>query len=148
MYLICFRARCDSEDGSMSSSIGKVPRLVEREIIDSSDEESQASSGSFEERMKGDYFVGQVFVSTRMKTNEDKSEVGSVKSEYSGEEEDLEVVREAEAQVSVQQLPPASGNGLPIVSYRMCILCAELSHMQQDCPVEELDFVYVWQCLV
>ena len=61
------RARCDSDDGSRSSSIGKVPRLVEREIIDSSDEESQASSGSFEERMKGDYFVGQVFVPTRMK---------------------------------------------------------------------------------
>jgi hypothetical protein len=58
----------------MSSSIGKVPRLVEREIIDSSDEESQASSGSFEERMKRDYYVGQMFGPTRMETNEDRSD--------------------------------------------------------------------------
>ena len=67
----------------------------------------------------------------RLKLEDSSSNEGS----DSGEEEDLEVVREAEAQVSVQQLPPASGNGLPIVSYRMCILCAELSHMQQDCPM-------------
>ena len=72
----------------------------------------------------------------RLKLEDSSSSEGS----DSGEEEDLEVVREAEAQVSVQELPPASGNGLPIVSYRMCILCAELSHMQQDCPMEELDF--------
>ena len=58
----------------------------------------------------------------------------------SGEEEDFEIVREAVAQVSVQELPPVSGNVLPVVSYRMCILCAELSHMYQDCPVEELNF--------
>ena len=77
------RARCDSDDGSMSSSTGKVPRLVEREIIDSSDEESQASSGSFDERMKRNYYVGQVFMPTRMETKEDRSEVGSARSECS-----------------------------------------------------------------
>ena len=63
------RARCDSEEGSLSSSIGKVPRLVEREIIDSSDDESQASNGSFEERFKMEYYVGQMFVPTRKETN-------------------------------------------------------------------------------
>ena len=88
------RARCDSEDGSMSSSIGKIPRLVEREIIDSSDDESQASSGSFEERMKRDYYVGQVFVPTRMKTNEDGNEIGSVKSECSDSSKKMPPVEE------------------------------------------------------
>ena len=65
------------------ASIGKIPKLVEREIIDSSDDESQASNGSFEERMKMEYYVGHVFVPTRKKTNEDGNEIGSVKSECS-----------------------------------------------------------------
>ena len=77
------RAKCDSEDGSLSSSIGKVPRLVEREIIDSSDDESQASNGSFKEKFKMEYYVGQMFVPTRKKTNEDGNKIGSVRSECS-----------------------------------------------------------------
>ena len=48
-------------------------------------------------------------------------------SESGDEEEEFEVVREAVAQMSVQELLPVSGNEMP-VSCRKCILCGELSH--------------------
>ena len=60
-------------------------------------------------------------------------------SESGDEEEDFEVVREAVAQMSVQELLPVSGNEMA-VSCRKCILCGELSHVNQDCPMEELNF--------
>jgi hypothetical protein len=78
------RARCDSSDGSLSSSIGHVPRLVEREIIDSSDDESQASNGTYGGACKAEQFVGYRIVPTKIETMEDGNEVGKVKSECSG----------------------------------------------------------------
>jgi hypothetical protein len=58
--------------------------LVEREIVDSSDDESsQASNGSFEEGFRDEYLVGYMCVPTRKKTNEDGSKAGNVKSESS-----------------------------------------------------------------
>jgi hypothetical protein len=76
------RNRCDSSDGSSSSSIGYIPRLVEREreIVDSSDDESQASNGTLGGAYRAEQFIGCRFDPTRKKTNDDGSKVGSVKS--------------------------------------------------------------------
>ena len=87
------RARCDSEDGSLSSSIGKVPRLAEREIIDNSDDESQASNGSLEEGFSDEYLVGHMFVPTRKETNEDGNGIGSMKSECSDSSKKMPLVK-------------------------------------------------------
>jgi hypothetical protein len=73
-------ARCDSSDGSSSSSTGHIPELVESKIVDSSDDESgQASSSTFGSAYRAECFVEYMFVPMRKKTNEDTS----VKSEVS-----------------------------------------------------------------
>jgi hypothetical protein len=75
------RARCDSSDGSSSSSSnGYIPRLVERELVDSTDDESsQASNSTFSSELKAEHLVGYMFVPIRKKTNEDASD----RSEFS-----------------------------------------------------------------
>jgi hypothetical protein len=77
------RVKCDSPDESLSSSIGCVPRLVEREIVDSSDDESQTSNGTIGGAYKAEQFVGYRIVPTKMDTIEDRNKVASVKSESS-----------------------------------------------------------------